>query len=265
MVLMRMMLSGRRSSEIRIWFSWSYTDFLGTFEINEKQGVKERQTHTWTLSQLCVENSCGLDVTSVCCLPVLWVASLGSTRSPCCWSCHSGPWSSAGLSWRCCGDASAACFPFYWRRDKKSSSKYDRLYSDARTDSITRHNPVCVSPDVLSRCVPRRHMVLGLCLAELANSSGHPFSVDVPAAHLPWPWPAVIGLWLLNHKEAGRHEPKELQEDDADAHHEGAGIVSSHQTAKVHCWHFKCKSLGRQGSWELLAGKNKKPSRGSEE
>ena len=29
-VLMRMMLSGRRSSEMRIWFSWSYTDFLGT-------------------------------------------------------------------------------------------------------------------------------------------------------------------------------------------------------------------------------------------
>lgn len=62
-------------------------------------------------------------------------------------------------------------------------------------------------------------MVLGLRLAELANSSGHPFSVDVPAAHLPWPWPAVIGLWLLNHKEAGIDEPKELQEDDADVHH----------------------------------------------
>ena len=30
MVLMRMMLSGKRSSEMRIWFSWSYTDFLGT-------------------------------------------------------------------------------------------------------------------------------------------------------------------------------------------------------------------------------------------
>lgn len=32
MVLMRIMLSGRRSSDIRIWFSWSYTDFRGTFE-----------------------------------------------------------------------------------------------------------------------------------------------------------------------------------------------------------------------------------------
>ncbi len=39
MVLMRMMLSGKRSSEIRIWFSWSYTDFLGTFKTNEKQRV----------------------------------------------------------------------------------------------------------------------------------------------------------------------------------------------------------------------------------
>lgn len=37
MVLMRMMLSGRRSSEMRIWFSWSYTDFLGTFDTKERQ------------------------------------------------------------------------------------------------------------------------------------------------------------------------------------------------------------------------------------
>ena len=37
MVLMRMMFSGRRSSEMRIWFSWSYTDFLGTFDTKERQ------------------------------------------------------------------------------------------------------------------------------------------------------------------------------------------------------------------------------------
>lgn len=51
MVLMRMMLSGRRSSEIRIWFSWSYTDFLGTFETNEKQRVWDRPTQASTFSQ----------------------------------------------------------------------------------------------------------------------------------------------------------------------------------------------------------------------
>ncbi len=41
MVLMRMMLSGRRSSEMRIWFSWSYTDFLGTFTTSEKWKVRD--------------------------------------------------------------------------------------------------------------------------------------------------------------------------------------------------------------------------------
>lgn len=41
------------------------------------------------------------------------VASLESTRSPCCWFCHSGPWSSVCLSWRCYEDVSAACSPFY--------------------------------------------------------------------------------------------------------------------------------------------------------
>lgn len=51
MVLMRMMLSGRRSSEIRIWFSWSYTDFLGTFETNEKQRVWDRPIQASTFSQ----------------------------------------------------------------------------------------------------------------------------------------------------------------------------------------------------------------------
>lgn len=39
-VLMRMMLSGSRSSEMRIWFSWSYTDFLGTFVANKNQSLR---------------------------------------------------------------------------------------------------------------------------------------------------------------------------------------------------------------------------------
>lgn len=69
------------------------------------------------------EHSCSLMLhtpydTSVSRSPVLWVASLGSTRSPCCWSCRSGPWSSVCLSWRCCEDASAACSPLYWGRDE---------------------------------------------------------------------------------------------------------------------------------------------------
>lgn len=54
--------------------------------------------------------------------------------------------------------------------------------------------------DVVISSVPGRHVVLGLRLAELANSAGYPFSVDIPAAHLPRPWPAVVSLWLLNQK-----------------------------------------------------------------
>lgn len=65
-------------------------------------------------------------------------------------------------------------------------------------------------PDVVICSVPGRHMVLGLRLAELANSAGHPFSVDIPAAHLPWPWPAVIRLWLLNQKEGSKDKPRGL-------------------------------------------------------
>lgn len=60
MVLMRMMLSGRRSSEIRIWFSWSYTDFLGTFETNEKQRVWDRLTQASTFSPTSKEHVCGV-------------------------------------------------------------------------------------------------------------------------------------------------------------------------------------------------------------
>lgn len=53
-------------------------------------------------------------------------------------------------------------------------------------------------------------MVLGLCLAELANSAGHPFSVDIPAAHLPRPWSAVVKLRLLKQKRESKVEPREL-------------------------------------------------------
>lgn len=59
----------------------------------------------------------------------------------------------------------------------------------------------CANPDAGLGSVPWRHVVLGLSLAKLANSASNPFSVDVPAAHLHWPWPAVIGLWLLSQKE----------------------------------------------------------------
>lgn len=62
----------------------------------------------------------------------------------------------------------------------------------------------CMIPDEVLSSVPWRHVVLGLCLAELANSTGHPFSVDIPAAHLPQHWPAVLSLWLLKHKGVAR-------------------------------------------------------------
>lgn len=122
MVLMRMMLSGRRSSEIRIWFSWSYTDFLGTLSTIEKQKVWNGPTRAKHTPTNIYEEHVQRDIASVICLPALWVASLGSTRSPCCWSCHFGPWSSVCLSWRCCEDASAACSPFYWGRDKRQGA-----------------------------------------------------------------------------------------------------------------------------------------------
>lgn len=54
--------------------------------------------------------------------------------------------------------------------------------------------------------LPGRHVVLGLRLAELANSVSHPFSVDIPAACLPRPWtwpgtrPLVVSLGLLKQK-----------------------------------------------------------------
>lgn len=51
------------------------------------------------------------------------------------------------------------------------------------------------------RSVPRRHVVLGLGLAQLANSRGHPLGVEVPAAHLARSGPAVVGLGLLNRAE----------------------------------------------------------------
>lgn len=57
MVLMRMMLSGRRSSEIRIWFSWSYTDFLGTFGTIQKQTVWDGLTQANIFSQTYVTNT----------------------------------------------------------------------------------------------------------------------------------------------------------------------------------------------------------------
>lgn len=52
----------------------------------------------------------------------------------------------------------------------------------------------------VTRGLPWRHVVLGLRLAELADSAGHTFSVDVPAAHLPRSRPAVVSLRLLNQK-----------------------------------------------------------------
>lgn len=47
-------------------------------------------------------------------------------------------------------------------------------------------------------------MVLGLGLAQLANGRGHPLRVEVPAAHLAWSGPAVVGLGLLNRKGSVR-------------------------------------------------------------
>ena len=76
-------------------------------------------------------------------------------------------------------------------------------------------------PDVGMSTVPGRHVVLGLRLAELANSAGHPLSVDIPAAHLPRPWPALLSLWLLHQKKergGGKDQLKGLEEDNADVY-----------------------------------------------
>lgn len=73
-------------------------------------------------------------------------------------------------------------------------------------------------PEGVICSVPGRHVVLGLCLAELANSAGLPFSVNIPAAHLPRPWPTVVRLWVLNGKGGNKDEPRRLQEDNTDVY-----------------------------------------------
>lgn len=80
--------------------------------------LTDTRLHTSTRLKISVNTDLHLRITRVCCLPVLWGVSLGSTHSPCCWSCRSAPWSSACLSWRCCEDASAACSLLYWGGDK---------------------------------------------------------------------------------------------------------------------------------------------------
>lgn len=154
----------------------------------------------------------------MCRLPALWVLSLGSTQTPCCWSCRFGPWNSACLSWRCCEVVSAACFPLYWGDNKRRAqniwqSQEEKVYKKSKlTIKADTHEIFTESlfPDVVISILPGRHVVLGLSLAELANGAGHPFSVNIPAAHLPRPWPAVVSLWLLNQKGGSKDEPRGL-------------------------------------------------------
>lgn len=72
-----------------------------------------------------------------------------------------------------------------------------------KSKKLTRtHKPVRLFPGESLCWVPRRHVVLGLGLAQLADSRGHPLGVEVPAAHLAWSGAAVVGLRLLNREES---------------------------------------------------------------
>lgn len=53
--------------------------------------------------------------------------------------------------------------------------------------------------------LPGRHVVLGLCLAELANGAGYPLRIDFPAVDLSWSCSIVLIFWLLKQTRTFRN------------------------------------------------------------